>query len=134
VDRPRQVVGQDGPGDALVAPVPLGVAQLLLERAVGAGAGAGVRLADEDVDELDAVAPAGVQLLQGLDRAGGRRSGVGAEVEQDRPAAPVGEAERAAAGSRQREIGCRLARQDAAVGQSPLGVGVRCSVRKWPKL
>ena len=43
-----------------------------------------MRLADDDVDEVDAVAPTGIELFERLHGAYGDRSGRRAEVEQDR--------------------------------------------------
>jgi hypothetical protein len=64
-----------------------------------------------------------MELLLRLDRAVGDRSGIGAEVQQDRLAAQVAQAQRrAAAGARQREVRGCIARQNPVLPDRSLRV------------
>jgi hypothetical protein len=70
-------------------------------------------LPHEDVDEVDAIAEALVQLLERLDRADGDRSTVGAEAQQHGPVEVLREAPRGAADLGQFEVGREDARLHA---------------------
>jgi hypothetical protein len=118
-----KAVDEDRPGERLVALVGCGVGELVLERLVGAAPLAGVRLADEDVEEADAVAVVGVDLLERRDPAGRERSGVAAEVEEDGRAAEAAKADALAVGGGQLEVGRRPAGRDAGPLNRADGVG-----------
>jgi hypothetical protein len=111
--RSVEVVDQYGPGNLFVSLVAFGVMKLLFERMVGAHARPGVTLSDQDIDELHAIAPPGVQLPHWLDRANRDRSTVRAEAEEYGPVQVLAQAKRATADARQLEVRCRLSGVDA---------------------
>src|SRR5690606_19237274 len=78
---------------------------------------------DEDFHEVEDVAPAVEEFLERLDRAGGDRSGPGAEAEVDRAAAQVAEPQRPAVDALELEIGSQLAGPDATGGERRFRVG-----------
>ncbi len=75
-----QVIHQHWPGYAVILLGSLCIVQLLLEAFVGWDAWTWVCLPNDHVHEPHLVFPSLVQLLEGLDRAHGDRSAVGAEV------------------------------------------------------
>jgi hypothetical protein len=107
---PAQLINENRPGDRLDVVERLGIVQLLLVAPVGRFRGNRVRLADDERQELDPVAPTGVELLERLDRADRERSGGGGEEEEDRLSPPAAQPQRAAVGAGQVELRCRLIR------------------------
>jgi hypothetical protein len=76
MDCSSKIVHKHRPGNALVLDVAARVGQLLLQPVIRLNAGTGMRLANNNVDESNSVAPVGKELLERLDRARRDRSGV----------------------------------------------------------
>ncbi len=114
VQRPLEVIHDNRPRDLLAALVALGAGHLLLMAYISWLSRSWMGLADDYVDEVDAVAPKVVEALERLDRADGHRSGERSEVEDRGPVAKRRQREHAAADSRQLEVGCGSAGTHAA--------------------
>src|SRR5690606_38338682 len=95
--------------DPLDAPVPLGVTQLLLEGAIRLRAWTRVRLANEDLEKGDRLAPPGEQLLHRLDRADRRGSRQRPEANEHWFPTHLVQANGASADQRELEVRRRLA-------------------------
>jgi hypothetical protein len=117
-----EIVNQHLPWDVLVSLVSLAIMELLFEAAVGTDPRAGMRLANEHIDELNLIAPHVVQLLERLDRAGRDRSTVGAEVQEHRRAPQIAQPLRPATDTWQLEVRGNFAGLDTALSECSLEV------------
>ncbi len=81
--RAFEIIHQHRPCNTVLPPVAFGVTHLLFEAVIGAHVSAGVRLADDDIYEVDPIAPGVMEFTERLDRACRDRSGERAEMKRD---------------------------------------------------
>jgi len=113
MDGAGKVIHQERPGKRLLPLVPAGGLDLFRIRLIAGPVLTGMRLTEEDVDELHLVTETGVELLERRNCAEGDGSGLAAEVEQHRSASSVGQPETVAFGGLEIEVGSLRSRAQA---------------------